>query len=106
MEGGCPSDQRGFDARSEGDIVPTCTLQPFFGSKSVDLIVIRTIHPKINSDESYQGKDALLCLLTDKVDRAVIEEGDKLKVSKECKSVLAEEKSFFQLLVLERKLNV
>ena len=65
-----------------------CPLAPFFvGSK--------TIHPKINSDESDQGKDALLCLLTDKVDKAVIEEADKLKVRKECKSVLGEEKSPF-----------
>jgi len=30
--------------------------------------------------EGVKGKDALLCLLTDKVDKAVIEEGDKLKV--------------------------
>ena len=66
-----------------------------FSSKNVDLIVIRTIHPKINSDESYQGKDALLCLLTDKVDKAVIEEADKLKVIKECKSVLGGQKSFY-----------
>ena len=75
-----------------------CPLAPFFvGSKSVDLIVIRTIHPKINSDESDQGKDALLCLLTDKVDKAVIEEADKLKVRKECKSVLGEKKNPFIL---------
>ena len=32
----------------------------------------------------FQGKDALLCLLTDKVDKAVIEEGDKLKVNTGC----------------------
>ena len=34
----------------------------------------------LDGSSLFQGKDALLCLLTDKVDKAVIEEGDKLKV--------------------------
>ena len=38
----------------------------------------------ISSTWIFQGKDALLCLLTDKVDKAVIEEANKLKVRTEC----------------------
>ena len=99
LEGGCSCDQRGFDGRSQGDIF----LLPFQDYILDEQLVvswmmififswIALIKPAFFREKKlscvcvcgiiilFQGKDALLCLLTDKVDKAVIEEGDKLKV--------------------------